>query len=171
MTERFHHAERRFLVPHVYRAVTEGQLKLVLPAGRTYEVETVYVDTPERSWSLLSDSSLPKMRVRTYESGDCFFEKKFHSNVDTEKERVKADGVPEGLLAIGYTKYRRTEHKLDGVRVTVDRDVCIDTVAFDMLVIECKGTLPKALRFLKPFEDRKFSKYKALSGKWKSDKE
>jgi len=171
MIERFHHSERRYLVPHVFRSAVEAMLSDILPPGRTYGVETVYVDTPERSWSLMSDSTLPKMRVRTYGSGESFYEKKLHNGSDTNKERVPVTGIPDGLTAIGSTRYTRTEHELSGIRVTIDRDVSMNEIAFDMLIVEVKGELPKTIRFLLSFEDKRFSKYKALSGKWTKETE
>lgn len=159
--QRFNHRERRFLVPI-------SDKRLTITGGRTYEVVTEYLDTPERTWSALSmDGDYPKIRFRTYDGRDSFLEKKLHSLGHTVKERIPCER-PTGLDLIGTIAYRRTEYAIEQARVTIDRDICGEAGRTDALsgfaVVEVKGKMPKTLSWLSKFEQSKFSKWKFVSG-------
>lgn len=103
----------------------------------------------------------PKIRFRTYDGKDSFLEKKLHVGSQTTKERVPVTAKPVGLDTVGEIQYQRTEYNFEGVRITMDKG------PFPFIVIEVKGRLPKALEFLRPFENKEFSKWKYLTGKFK----
>ncbi len=160
----FNHRERRFVVACGSR---EDRMLLALDGGRAYEVVTDYLDTPERTWSSPTfGEDAPKIRFRTYDSGDSFLERKLHSLGTTAKERESCEVIPSGLITLGTIAYKRTEYIVEECRVTVDRDIIGSNGVGQepFVIVETKGKFPNALRYLKPFEEKRFSKWKWFSG-------
>lgn len=166
--QRFNHKERRFLVPVQSQ---DAKSVLALDGGRAYEIVTQYLDTPERTWSALTfGEEHPKIRFRTYDRKDSFLEKKLHALGHTSKERIPCKQIPDGLQVLGVTVYKRTEYQFEETRVTVDRDLHFtggtNSELTDFLLVEVKGSLPKELKFLRPYEQKRWSKWKFLTGKF-----
>ncbi len=162
VTQHFSHKERRYIVS----TRLLDSVRHTLGAGRNYEVHTTYLDTPERTWSgLTMGENHPKIRFRIYDGKDSFLEKKLHVGSETTKERIAVKCMPEGLVVVGEITYSRTEYTIEGVRVTLDT-----SDAFSFCIIEIKGRVPEPLRFLRPFEDKRFSKWRFITAQWKSER-
>lgn len=156
--------ERRFLMLDV-----EAVRQLVLQRGdiNSYRVRTLYVDTPEGTWS--KDPSKPRFRLRTYNGKDSFLEVKLRipGTRCYVKRRRKADGVPPDMVSLGWSGYTRQEWEQGSVRVTIDQQVTTVNRTLQGFVVETKlpvgDPLPNWLRLLKPYE-QDFSKWSWVSG-------
>ena len=163
----FHHRERRFLL---WDPQVEDRLLDRLGKGHAYGVQTVYLDTPERTWSALPVGLVyPKIRFRVYGSGDSFLEKKLRkASGEVIKDRIALREVPRGLEQLAVVSYDRCEYDLDGNRITVDHHLTGEGGSLGIAIVEVKGELPDTLRFLRKHEDRHFSKWKWTNGLLKS---
>jgi hypothetical protein len=160
---RFRHRERRYLLNDL-RVLS--RLLAILPDGHAYFVETTYLDTPERTWSALTfGKHHPKIRFRRYDNRDGFLEKKLRAaNGLVTKTRIPMSQIPDGLVHLGEIAYWRTEYTAGRARVTIDINITSGSHVLGVTVVEVKGRLPRRLRFLRPYEDRQFSKWKWASG-------
>jgi hypothetical protein len=156
--------ERRFLLPDVaaVRDLLEqrGELK-------SYRTRTLYVDTPEGTWS--KDPTKPRFRLRVYNGKDQFVEVKLRipGTRCYVKRRRKADGIPPDMVSLGESRYTRSEWESGNVRVTIDQQVATGTRTLPGYVVETKlpvgDPLPNWLRLVKPYETD-FSKWRWVSG-------
>ncbi len=152
---RIHTRERRYWVENI-----ESMRRLLLAHGAPFEftpgrsetlLATVYVDTPEGTWS--QGISPVKFRIRSYEDPDLWWfelKRRVAAVVDKWRRPVAAtalgglltganrpeliehftDGQP--LLPLFGTRYYRTAFQwLDGLRVTVDRNITFHEVGRD----------------------------------------
>ena len=156
--------ERRFLLPDV-----EAVRDLLKQRGdlNSYRTRTLYVDSPDGTWS--KDPAKPRYRLRVYNNQDCFLEVKLRipGTRCYVKRRRKADGAPEGMVTLGSSRYTRQEWEQGPVRVTIDQQVSTDSRVLQGFVVETKlpvgDPLPNWLKLLKPYE-RDFSKWRWVSG-------
>lgn len=156
--------ERRFLMPDVL-AVRD----LLKQRGKihSYRVRTLYVDTPDGTWS--KDPAKPRFRVRVYDADACYLEVKLRipGTRCYVKRRRKADGVPPDMVSLGYSSYTRQEWEEGTVRVTIDQHVATADRTLPGFVVETKlpvgDPLPNWLKLLKPYE-HDFSKWGWVSG-------
>jgi hypothetical protein len=157
--------ERRFLMADV-AAVRD----LLSQRGElnAYKVRTLYVDTPDGTWS--KDPAKPRLRLRVYNGQDVFLEVKLRvpGTRVYVKRRRKADGVPDGMAELGRSRYTRQEWERGTVRVTIDAGVATAGRALPGFVVETKlpvgDPLPNWLKLLKPYEAPDFSKWRWVSG-------
>jgi hypothetical protein len=156
--------ERRFLLLDV-----EAVRQLLKQRGDlgSYRVRTLYVDTAEGTWS--KDPTKPRFRLRVYNGEDSFLEVKLRipGTRCYVKRRRKADGVPDGMVTLGQSRYTRQEWESGTTRVTIDQQVSTQNRTLQGFVVETKlpvgDPLPNWLRLLKPYE-RNFSKWRWVSG-------
>jgi hypothetical protein len=156
--------ERRFLMPDA-EAVRQ-LLKQRADLG-SYRVRTLYVDSPEGTWS--KDPSKPRFRLRVYDQKDSYLEVKLRipGTRCYVKRRRKADAAPDGMVTLGQSRYTRQEWEQGAVRVTIDQQVSTDSRTLQGFVVETKlpvgDPLPNWLKLLKPYE-RDFSKWRWVNG-------
>lgn len=113
-----------------------------LPATNNYHVQTLYLDTPEGTWS--KAMSQDKIRLRQYNgTGPWWFEVKTNISgvVDKERRQVTPAQVDKlGLVPVMMITYDRTEFQ-DGLdrpnddqslRVTIDNMVTMILVATEL---------------------------------------
>jgi hypothetical protein len=156
--------ERRFLMTDV-QAVRD----LLLQRGElnSYKTRTLYVDSPEGTWS--KDPAKPRYRLRVYNNKDQFLEVKLRvpGTRCYVKRRRKADGIPDGMISLGQSRYTRQEWEQGTTRVTIDAYVSSGDRTLQGFVVETKlpvgDPLPNWLRLLKPYE-KDFSKWGWVSG-------
>lgn len=156
--------ERRFLMPDV-----EAVRELLAQRGdlTSYRVRTLYIDTPEGTWS--KDPTKARFRLRVYDNKDTFVEVKLRipGTQCYVKRRRKADGIPPDMVSLGTSRYTRQEWEQGDVRVTVDQQVSTQERTLQGFVVETKlpvgDPLPNWLKLLKPYE-RDFSKWRWVSG-------
>jgi hypothetical protein len=157
--------ERRFLMPDV-----EAVRDLLKQRGdlNSYRLRTLYVDSPDGTWS--KDSSKPRLRLRVYNNQDSYLECKLRipGTRCYVKRRRKAEAVPEGMVTLGTSRYTRQEWEEGQVRVTIDQQVATDNNRLlQGFVVETKlpvgDPLPNWLKLLKPYE-KDFSKWRWVSG-------
>lgn len=133
----------------------------------SYRVRTIYIDTPEGTWS--TDPAKPRYRLRVYNGEDTFIEVKqrIPGTRCYVKRRRRAEGVPEGLVPLGYSQYTRQEWEAGNTRVTIDQQVSSGIRTLQGFVVETKlpvgEPLPNWLKLLKPYE-QDFSKWSWVSG-------
>lgn len=137
-------------------------------ALNSYHTRTLYVDTPDGTWS--KDPAKPRFRLRVYNGKDSFLEVKLRIP-DTRvyvKRRRKADGVPDDMVTLGQSAYRRAEWEEGLVRVTIDQGVSTGRRTLSGFVVETKlpvgDPLPNWLKLLKPYESPDFSKWRWVNG-------
>jgi len=133
-----------------------------------YRVKTLYVDTPEGTWS--RDPGKPRFRLRIYDGKDSFLEVKLRvpgSRVYVKK-RQPSDGVPENMVSLGQSRYTRQEWETGMTRVTIDTGVSTQGRSLPGFVVETKlavgDPLPDWLMILKPYEQPQFSKWRWVNG-------
>lgn len=156
--------ERRFLLQDV-AAVRD----LLQQRGdlNSYRTRTLYVDTPDGTWS--KDPAKPRFRLRIYNGKDQYIEVKLRvpGTRCYVKRRRKADGVPDGMVSLGYSQYTRQEWEQGTVRVTIDQLVSTQSRVLPGFVVETKlpvgDPLPNWLKLLKPYESN-FSKWRWVNG-------
>src|SRR5215472_447344 len=165
--------ERRFLLLDVAQVL---QLLGQRFQSNQYRVRTLYVDTPGGTWS--KDPTLPRYRLRIYDPRTKFIETK--QRVPGTKVYVKkrnpVDGIPQGMVSLGESRYSRTEWPPQnpdpdtGLRVTVDQGLTAGAAARRLIgfVVETKlpigAPLPNWLQMLLPYERPQFSKWSWVSG-------
>lgn len=157
--------ERRFLMPDA-----EAVRQLLKQRGdlNAYRTQTSYVDSPEGTWS--TDPTKPRFRLRVYNGKDTFLEVKLRvpGTRVYVKRRQKTDGVPDGMVSLGQSRYVRQEWEQGTVRVTIDAGVATDGRTLQGFVVETKlpvgDPLPNWLRLLKPYESPDFSKWRWVNG-------
>ena len=156
--------ERRFLLPDV------GPLRSLLQQRGSlgaYRVRTLYVDSPEGTWS--KRPNLPRYRLRVYNGQDTFLEQKLRmpGTQNYVKRRRKADGIPDGMVSLGESRYTRQEWEQGTVRVTIDQQVSTGSRTLPGFVVETKlpvgDPLPDWLGLLEQYEAR-FSKWRWVNG-------
>src|SRR5215472_1856222 len=111
--------ERRFLLPDV--AAVQQLLQQRAPLN-SYRTKTLYVDTPDGTWS--KDPSRPRFRLRIYNGKDTFLEVKMRV-MGTRvyvKNRQKR-GMPDNMVSLGQSRYTRQEWEQGDIRVTIDSGV------------------------------------------------
>lgn len=156
--------ERRFLLLDV---VAVRQLLEQRGSLHSYRVRTLYIDTPEGTWS--KDPTKPRWRLRVYDGQDTFVEVKLRipGTRAYVKRRRSADGVPDNMVTLGESRYTRQEWQEGEVRVTIDQQVSTDHRTLQGFVVETKlpvgAPLPNWLKLLKPYE-QDFSKWRWLAG-------
>jgi hypothetical protein len=156
--------ERRFLLPDVAAVQDLLQQRGEL---NSYRTRTLYVDTPEGTWS--KDPAKPRYRLRVYNGKDQFLEVKLRvpGTRCYVKRRRKADGMPVGMVSLGWSRYTRQEWEEGTVRVTIDQQVSTKSRTLNVFVVESKlpvgEPLPNWLKMLRPYETN-FSKWRWVSG-------
>lgn len=156
--------ERRFLLLDV-----EAVRQLLTQRGEmhSYRVRTLYIDTPEGTWS--KDPTKARFRLRTYDNTDTFLEVKLRipGTRCYVKRRRKADSTPADMVTLGHSRYTRQEWEQGDVRVTIDQQVTTDHRTLQSFVVETKllvgEPLPNWLKLLRPYE-QDFSKWRWISG-------
>lgn len=156
--------ERRFPMPDV-----EAVRDLLKQRGKlgAYRVRTLYIDTPDGTWS--KDPSKPRFRLRVYNGNECYIECKLRipGTRCYVKRRRKTEGVPPDMVSLGYSSYTRQEWEQGTVRVTIDSHVSTANRTLPGFVVETKlpvgDPLPNWLKLLKPYE-KPFSKWQWVSG-------
>lgn len=133
----------------------------------SYRTRTLYVDTPDGTWS--KDPTKARFRLRVYNGKECYLECKLRipGTRCYVKRRRKADGVPDGMVSLGWSSYTRQEWEQGTVRVTIDQYVATQGRTLPGYVVETKlpvgDPLPNWLKLLKPYE-RAFSKWQWVNG-------
>lgn len=156
--------ERRFLMPDV-----EAVRDLLKQRGElnSYRTRTLYVDTPEGTWS--KDPAKPRYRLRVYNGKDSYLEVKLRvpGTRCYVKRRRKASGVPDGMVSLGWSRYTRQEWEQGTTRVTIDMQVSTTKRTLPGYVVETKlsvgDPLPDWLKLIKHYETD-FSKWSWVSG-------
>ncbi len=147
-----HRGEQRYLVndalPLLRRLAAHGAPQEFVPGRPETEVTTIYMDTPEGTWSV--GNSSVKFRCRSYQNPQLWwFEMKRRANTTVDKWRqpLATAALPElvtgetrwhalksvigarRLLPIVAVRYWRIAFEWPGLRVTVDREVAFHAVS------------------------------------------
>ena len=133
----------------------------------SYRTRTLYIDSPEGTWS--KDPDKPRYRLRTYDGDSQYIEVKLRvpGTRCYVKRRRKADSVPDGMVSLGYSQYTRQEWEQGTVRVTIDQHLSTKNRTLPGFIVETKlpvgDPLPNWLKLLKPYESN-FSKWRWVNG-------
>jgi hypothetical protein len=161
----FHHNEIRYLVgdPTLIRDMLKRHGVLGV-----YRVRTLYLDTPEGTWSVPSNSKFNlKMRLRSYNDENLLWlESKSRSkNGNVTKHRYIVSEPPRGYRTVAEVRYRREAFQKSSLRVTVDTHITAIhanglQTCFPRAVVEVKTKRepPKWLRKVLPDTPDRWSK-------------
>lgn len=162
-TQRFERRERRYLVRDA-RTLLKHLARHAEPV--VYQVNTLYVDWPQATWST-GDGSAVKLRLRQYGAdAPWWFEHKRCEKGRVVKDREPVRRLPAHLRLIASVHYTRTAFDCDDVRVTVDERVLSARGLLAGRVVEVKGDPPAWLAKRLPAQARGFSKSAWALGQW-----